>query len=254
MTYEKAKAWSEMMVEIVKDGRMPPWHADPKHGKFSNDRSMSKADRETLLAWVDQGCPKGAEKDLPPPRTFFSGDGWRIGKPDAIVKMPLEYKVPAQAPPGGVPYRALRGAGALRAKTSGSRQPKPSPATRPSSTTSSLSFSAPGESLRESRSEDGIGGGLLVATAAGRHPHDLQAGPRQEDPEGVQARLPDALHAQRRASTTDCSSVGIVFAKEPPQHLVHTRQSTEPLVRHSARRRQLQGRVATRSSRRTPCS
>ncbi|MGL4552970.1 MAG: thioredoxin family protein, partial [Gemmataceae bacterium] len=39
VTFEDAVSWSEMIREVVSDGRMPPWHADPKHGKFSNDRS-----------------------------------------------------------------------------------------------------------------------------------------------------------------------------------------------------------------------
>ena len=44
---------------------MPPWHADPKHGKFANDRSLSAADRETLLRWANDGAPKGDAKDMP---------------------------------------------------------------------------------------------------------------------------------------------------------------------------------------------
>src|SRR5262249_40934670 len=44
LSYEDAVAWSGTIKEVVEEGRMPPWHADPKHGKFRNDRSLSRED------------------------------------------------------------------------------------------------------------------------------------------------------------------------------------------------------------------
>ena len=82
---------------------MPPWLADPRHGKFLNDRRMAEEDRKTLLAWIDQGCPKGDERDLPPPAEF--PEGWRIGTPDLILTMPHAFAVPAQMPRRGIPYQ-----------------------------------------------------------------------------------------------------------------------------------------------------
>jgi hypothetical protein len=81
---------------------MLPWHADPGIGKFQNDRRLGKGDRADLLAWIDQGCPKGDDKDLPPPRKF--ADTWRIGKPDMVFTMSNPAKVPAKAP-WGIEYR-----------------------------------------------------------------------------------------------------------------------------------------------------
>jgi peroxiredoxin len=103
LTYDDASSWSAMIREVVSDKRMPPWHADPKHGKFTNDRSLTKAEYDTLLAWIDQGCAKGEDKDLPPPRKF--PEGWSIGKPDTVLTMPTAFKVPAKAPKGGIPYQ-----------------------------------------------------------------------------------------------------------------------------------------------------
>ena len=57
LTYDDAFSWAESIREVVSDNRMPPWHADPRYGKFSNDRRLSRADRETLLAWIEQGTP-----------------------------------------------------------------------------------------------------------------------------------------------------------------------------------------------------
>jgi peroxiredoxin len=105
LTYEDASSWAAMIREVVSDRRMPPWHADPKHGTFTNDRSLSKTELDTLLAWIDHGCPKGEDKDLPAPRTFPAG--WSIGVPDLVVSMPSGYKVPAKADKGGIPYQHI---------------------------------------------------------------------------------------------------------------------------------------------------
>src|SRR5262249_19339099 len=55
LTYEQARDWSGTIREVVADRRMPPWHADPKHGQFANDRSLPRKDIDTLLAWIDAG-------------------------------------------------------------------------------------------------------------------------------------------------------------------------------------------------------
>src|SRR5439155_15381604 len=65
INYDDASSWAETIREVVTENRMPPWFADPRHGKFLNDRSLSKEDRESLLAWNAQDCPKGDDKDLP---------------------------------------------------------------------------------------------------------------------------------------------------------------------------------------------
>ena len=104
LDYEEAAGWGEMLAEVVREGRMPPWHADPAHGEFSNDARLSPADKETLLTWVKAGCPAGDLSDAPAPPTF--ADGWRIGEPDAVFAMADRPEtVPAE---GVVDYRYLR--------------------------------------------------------------------------------------------------------------------------------------------------
>jgi hypothetical protein len=41
-TYKEAAGWSEMIDEVVQGGRMPPWHASPEFGQFSNDCRLSE--------------------------------------------------------------------------------------------------------------------------------------------------------------------------------------------------------------------
>jgi peroxiredoxin len=103
LTYDDAASWSDTIREVVEEGRMPPWHADPRYGKFKNDRRLSAEDKRTILAWIAQGTPKGEDRDLPAPRTFESS--WKIGKPDAVFEMPTAFEVPARMPRYGVPYK-----------------------------------------------------------------------------------------------------------------------------------------------------
>ena len=93
-SYDQVKGWAKALKEVVVERRMPPWHADPKHGKFANDRSLPQAEIDTLIAWVDGGRIKGDEKDLPKP-VEFAKSGWTIGEPDVVLKMAKEFTVPA---------------------------------------------------------------------------------------------------------------------------------------------------------------
>lgn len=93
LTYDDARKRANRIREAIVEQRMPPWHADPRFGKFANDRRLPADERDTLLAWIDQGMPKGDDRDLPPPVKFT--EGWKIGMPDKVFTMAEEFKVPA---------------------------------------------------------------------------------------------------------------------------------------------------------------
>jgi peroxiredoxin len=93
--------WSAMIREVVSEGRMPPWFAAPEHGRFRNDARLTPAEKRLLLAWIDDGCPLGDLRDVPPPPDF--PDGWRIPRPDVILPMAKQpFAIPAQ---GEVEYQ-----------------------------------------------------------------------------------------------------------------------------------------------------
>jgi len=94
LSYAEARPWAKSIKEAVVSRRMPPWHADSHVGKFSNDRSLTQAEINTLAGWVDGGAPQGNAKDAPPPRQF--ADGWQIGKPDLVLDTGVDFQVPAQ--------------------------------------------------------------------------------------------------------------------------------------------------------------
>ncbi|MBI3683119.1 MAG: thiol-disulfide isomerase [Acidobacteria bacterium] len=102
LTYEQTRPWAKAIKEAVQTRRMPPWFADPNHGKWANDRSLSQADLETLSTWADTGGKEGNAKDAPKPVQWFAG--WGIGKPDMVLEMPNEFEV---AGSGTVAYQYI---------------------------------------------------------------------------------------------------------------------------------------------------
>ena len=69
VTYEEARPWARSIKTRVAARQMPPWHIDKNVGiqHFKNDRSLSDAQIDTIVRWVDAGAPKGELKDMPPP-------------------------------------------------------------------------------------------------------------------------------------------------------------------------------------------
>ena len=94
LTYKETRPWAAAIRQATVTRKMPPWHADPAHGHFSNDRRLSDKEIQTLDRWAKSGAKEGDPKDAPAPREF--AEGWSIGKPDLILDMGTDYKVPAK--------------------------------------------------------------------------------------------------------------------------------------------------------------
>ncbi len=100
LTYEESRPWARSIKREVMSGAMPPWHADPAYGEFSNDRRLSEEDVQTISDWVDAGAPRGNPEDLPELPEFL--EGWQLspllGPPDAVFQMEEDFIVPASGP------------------------------------------------------------------------------------------------------------------------------------------------------------
>ncbi len=94
--YDEVAGWADTIAEVVRDQRMPPWHANPAHGEFSNARLLSESEKQTLYDWTEAGAPAGDLEKLPPQREFVAG--WRLPRdPDLVVAMREEpYRVAAE--------------------------------------------------------------------------------------------------------------------------------------------------------------
>src|SRR4026209_1954044 len=76
VTFRETRPWARSMKAKVESRQMPPGFADPAHGPFANDRSLSQKDIETIAKWADAGAPEGDPKDAPPPIQWPAG-GWQ---------------------------------------------------------------------------------------------------------------------------------------------------------------------------------
>ena len=94
LTFKDARPWAKSIATQVAKGTMPPWHADPAHGQFLNDRRLSEAEKDTIVTWANAGAPEGNPSDLPAAPSYATG--WSIGKPDAVFSMAEDYPIPAE--------------------------------------------------------------------------------------------------------------------------------------------------------------
>jgi hypothetical protein len=91
LDYKSARPWAKSIREAVLSRKMPPWFADPLHGRFSNDARLAPSEIQTITAWVDAGAAEGDPRDLPAAPVFQ--EGWRLGKPDLVVDIGEDYVV-----------------------------------------------------------------------------------------------------------------------------------------------------------------
>src|SRR3954447_3779558 len=73
MTFKDARPWARAIRDKVVAREMPPWFADSKHGTFKNDRSLTQAQIDTIVKWVDGGARQGDEKQMPSPPALVAG-------------------------------------------------------------------------------------------------------------------------------------------------------------------------------------
>ncbi|HYG77594.1 MAG TPA: EF-hand domain-containing protein [Planctomycetota bacterium] len=92
--YADAKSHAKQIARVTKSRFMPPWKAEPGYGDFHDARRLSDQQIATITKWVEQGSIEGNAADLPPAPQFK--DGWSLGEPDLILKMPEAYTVPAE--------------------------------------------------------------------------------------------------------------------------------------------------------------
>jgi hypothetical protein len=98
-TYAQTQPLARLIARAVSQNTMPPWFAVPSIGHFSNDPSLTNQEIATLASWADSNAPAGNASDAPPPRQWTPG--WLIPHPDTVLKMPKPVALPAH---GDVDY------------------------------------------------------------------------------------------------------------------------------------------------------
>lgn len=240
LTYKEARPWAKAIREAVITRKMPPWPADPHFGKFSNDRSLSREEIDTLVAWADGGAREGDPADAPKPAQFV--DGWGIHKPDAVFEMPNEFAVPAS---GTIDYQyVVIPSGFTEDKWVQEMEARPGNRKlvhhiiafiRPPGSEwmkdakPGIPFVPPKEENREKRKHrrggDSAPPELLVGFAPGLPPGILRPGQAKLVKAGSDFVL--QMHYTANGETgTDRSRIGLVYAKEVPQERVYTAAAT----------------------------
>ena len=218
-SYDDAVHWSDTIREVISEKRMPPWHADPHYGKFSNDRRLPEEEQQAILTWIKEGMPMGDKKELPPPRTY--ADGWVIGKPDVVFELPEEQTVAAS---GVVPYQYFVTPTNFKEDV-WIQAAEARPSNRAVVHHIIVSYRDPKSQGRQSGR--GIGDGFVVGTAPGDMPLILPPGLAVRIPAG--AELVWQMHyTPNGKEAKDKSQVGLVFykGKEPPKRFSQTRGVT----------------------------
>jgi len=96
LDYSSVSKRAKTMLEVMRDKFMPPWHPVKGHGNFKGERGLSAREIALFETWIEAGKPLGDESKVPVLPKF--PEGWALGEPDLIVKMPRSYDVPADGP------------------------------------------------------------------------------------------------------------------------------------------------------------
>jgi len=230
LSYEEVRPWAASIREQVAAGTMPPWHSDAPRGQFSNDRRLSDSEKALIARWVDAGAPKGNLKDMPALPTFT--ENWEIGKPDAVIAMPEPFLVPAT---GVLAYQNVtvptnftedKWVQAIEVRP-GTRSvvhhilvfvsgPRPDEAYSQTIPQRPRRVQT-GTPQRDSKMADT----LFATTAPGTNAMVFQPGTAMRIPAGASVRF-QIHYTTSGKETSDRSSVGIIFAKQPPKNEMHT--------------------------------
>jgi hypothetical protein len=253
LSFKDVRPWAGAIREKVAARAMPPWHADRSYGTFRNNPSLSQAEIDTIVRWVDGGAPEGNPKDLPARPKF--AEGWQIGKPDQVFEMAADFEVPAR---GTIDYQYFEvptnftddrwmQAGEVRAGDRAHvhhiivyvREPQPRPrqavvSIRPILAASAATLApaprpAPAAGAvapppAASRTTDN----MLVNWAVGEDAPVYLPGMAKKIPAG--STLIFQVHYTTNGTAgRDRSRLGLIFSKEPPAQEIRTAAIANPL-------------------------
>ncbi len=212
-TYEEVAGWGEMIAEVVSENRMPPWHADPQHGVFSNDTRLSDDEQALIFDWVANGCPEGDVANLPEPREY--PEQWMMPRePDQVIHFgdkPVSIKAEGVeayrhyiVDPGFTEDKWVTWAECMP----GNRQV----------VHHIIVFIRPPGLKGRSEDPDIRGFGFLAGFAPGTRPVEFPAGMAKKIPAG--SKLVFQMHYTPCGSPQeDLSSIGLIFAD--PEEVTH---------------------------------
>ena len=91
--YSDVRAHSSQITAVTHSRYMPPWPPAHGVGEFKDPRYLTQQQIDLIAEWVKNGSPEGDARDLPPAPQYT--EGWQLGPPDLVVKMPRPFRLPA---------------------------------------------------------------------------------------------------------------------------------------------------------------
>jgi hypothetical protein len=237
VTYDQTRPFAATIAEDARSHKMPPWFADSRVGHFSNDPSLSAQEIGTLAAWASANAPAGNPADAPPPRHWAVG--WNIPQPDLTIRMPKPVAIPAlcdieytyEIVPTGFTEGKWVQMSEIRPSSRASVhhavvyiRPPDSPWLRHAPvgvpfTASDMKNDRDRLDTRTTKAD------ILLVYAPGSSPDNWPEGMAKFIPAG--SDLIFQMHyTSHGRPTADQTSIGIVFAKQPPAKRVLTLQLT----------------------------
>jgi len=226
-TFEAVSKRASMIRAVTQEGIMPPWFAaspaSDKNGvhasPWANDRSLSDAEKEAIIAWIAAGKPNGDDKDLPLARRF-GANGWSIGEPDAVFRIPEPIAIKAE---GTMPYEhVMVPTGLKEDKWVTAMQVIP---TDRSVVHHVLVFVMPEGVL----TDPALRRRSAIDESRGYYAAYVPGNDSVIFPEGMAKRLPKGSvlmfqihYTPNGTATKDQMKIGMVFGAQPPRHIVRT--------------------------------
>jgi len=237
VTYAETRPWAGAIKEAVWQRKMPPWFADPHYGRLANDPSLTADQIDRLSEWCDAGAPAGDPRDAPPPPRW--AEGWNIPTPDLVVEMPQPVRLPAR---GDVEYTyeivptgftADRWVQMSEVRPSSREhvhhavvyiRPPDSPWLRHAPV--GVPFTASSRTGRQDQHDaHATDSDMLLVYAPGSSPDQWPDGMAKFVPRGSDLVFQMHYTTNGRAAS-DRTSIGLVFARQPPAERVFTLQLT----------------------------
>lgn len=237
VTYAQTRPFAARIKQNVTQRIMPPWFADSCCGHFSNDPSLTAQEISTIAAWVDAAAPAGNPEDAPPPPHWAKG--WMIPKPDDVIRMPVPVSIPAT---GDVEY-TYEIVPTHFTKDEWVRFSEIRPSSRPNIHHAVVYVRPPNSQWlqhapigtpftastltdpQDQRGAKWTDADILLVYAPGSSPDRWPPGMAKFIPAGSDLVFQMHYITKGRA-TTDQTSVGLVFARQPPTKRVLTLQLT----------------------------
>src|SRR5215510_1616398 len=86
LEYEDVKKRVSFIKEVIQSGYMPPWKADNKYVHFTNDRSLTTIEKNTIIKWINSNAPAGTAVNKPGTQKILAEGTMYKRKPDLTLK------------------------------------------------------------------------------------------------------------------------------------------------------------------------